>query len=365
MARPPVNIVEKGQRFGSLVVQRPDGLHIDRYRAAECLCDCGKTHVVRISLLLQGLSKSCGCMRNANPRKPASQPRVKKDLVGERFERLLVLRDSGQRNAKRAKLWVCACDCGVEKMIPTDALTSGISRSCGCLQKDLQSQRRSEDLTGGRFGSLVAVGVSQERVKASYLLWVCHCDCGNDVLVRSNHLKTGEVSTCGCSRDADISGRRFGKLVAIESVGVRGNARLWRCACDCGGERVARLGDIKAGMTISCGCAAKDKHVYMPQAARDRGAALGHARRARLKGAGGRFTPTQIQALGKKQRWRCAGPNCGVSLTKYGFHRDHRVAVAIGGSSDILNMELLCPDCNLRKGKKDPILWAQQHGLLI
>ena len=47
------------------------------------------------------------------------------------------------------------------------------------------------------------------------------------------------------------------------------------------------------------------------------------------------------------------------------FHRDHRVALANGGTNDIGNIELLCGSCNQRKSAKDEIAWANENGRLL
>ena len=52
----------------------------------------------------------------------------------------------------------------------------------------------------------------------------------------------------------DISGQRFGRLVAVERVGVKSGRTMWLCQCDCGNTKVARLGDLTYGHTRSCGC---------------------------------------------------------------------------------------------------------------
>jgi hypothetical protein len=65
----------------------------------------------------------------------------------------------------------------------------------------------------------------------------------------------------------DILGMRFGRLTAVECIGSdRHRAILWRCACDCGNEHVAKGCNI-GRKTHSCGClksevtaAAKRKH---------------------------------------------------------------------------------------------------------
>lgn len=52
----------------------------------------------------------------------------------------------------------------------------------------------------------------------------------------------------------DITGQRFGKLVAVEPAFRKNGAAYWLCACDCGNKKVIRLGDLSQGRTKSCGC---------------------------------------------------------------------------------------------------------------
>lgn len=62
---------------------------------------------------------------------------AKINLVGERFCRLIVLREDKD---KQYAYW-CRCDCGNSKSIYAKSLRSGRSKSCGCLQKDLLVRR--------------------------------------------------------------------------------------------------------------------------------------------------------------------------------------------------------------------------------
>lgn len=53
------------------------------------------------------------------------------------------------------------------------------------------------DLTGQKFGRLTVikkVGCSKNKS----ILWLCKCDCGNEVVVTSNNLRTGNSTSCGC-----------------------------------------------------------------------------------------------------------------------------------------------------------------------
>lgn len=59
----------------------------------------------------------------------------------------------------------------------------------------------------------------------------------------------------------DLSGQRFGRLVAIETNrrDHRHN-RLWRCQCDCGNEVEVNVNRLVTGNTKSCGCLYVDAH---------------------------------------------------------------------------------------------------------
>lgn len=53
------------------------------------------------------------------------------------------------------------------------------------------------DLTGQRFGRLVALKDSGKR-QTNSVVWFCECDCGNTTEVRSNNLIGGQTKSCGC-----------------------------------------------------------------------------------------------------------------------------------------------------------------------
>lgn len=60
------------------------------------------------------------------------------DLVGQRFGRLLV---TAQAEAKaQSRWWVCMCACGSEVVVPTYRLSSGNTKSCGCLKRDRRAE---------------------------------------------------------------------------------------------------------------------------------------------------------------------------------------------------------------------------------
>jgi 5-methylcytosine-specific restriction endonuclease McrA len=78
-------------------------------------------------------------------------------------------------------------------------------------------------------------------------------------------------------------------------------------------------------------------------------AAVAARRRKRVVGS---YRAADVRALLVAQGWQCASPGCRRHLTVYGYHVDHIVSIARGGSNTRENIQLLCPRCNLRKGSK-------------
>lgn len=85
-------------------------------------------------------------------------------------------------------------------------------------------------------------------------------------------------------------------------------------------------------------------------------------RDARKRCAVGSFNGADIGRLAKLQRHRCAV--CRVSV-RHGFHVDHIIPLARGGSNDPANLQLLCAPCNQSKGAKDPHDFMRSRGFLL
>lgn len=64
----------------------------------------------------------------------------------------------------------------------------------------------------------------------------------------------------------DLTGERFGKLVALRKTGVDkyGNA-VWECRCDCGNVKEIGAQNLRNGNTRSCGCNKKASCDISPQ----------------------------------------------------------------------------------------------------
>lgn len=52
----------------------------------------------------------------------------------------------------------------------------------------------------------------------------------------------------------DLSGQRFGQLVAVEIDHHAGSRAIWKCKCDCGNMALVSVSNLRDGHTQSCGC---------------------------------------------------------------------------------------------------------------
>lgn len=149
-------------------------------------------------------------------------------------------------------LFICPF-CGTEFIMPITWVKTGKIKSCGCLHHDGTNNINFIDITGQRYGNLVA-----KKYIITEKKWLCKCDCGNDYLARRDWLVSGRVISCGCNQHKinDISGRKFGKLTAVYPTDKRTSNRhvIWHCVCDCGNELDVSRDKLIQGITKSCGC---------------------------------------------------------------------------------------------------------------
>jgi len=63
------------------------------------------------------------------------------------------------------------------------------------------------DLSGQRFGRLVAMHAMPPKKKGGSTRWLCRCDCGNEVIIRGGGIKNGCSKSCGCLTKEAASNR--------------------------------------------------------------------------------------------------------------------------------------------------------------
>lgn len=184
-----------GRKFGRLIVQRPTERRLRGRVVWECLCDCGNTFYADAGALTSGDTRSCGCLRKEHGLLLGANNRI--DVQGQRFGKLVAIRALDERKNGQT-VWECKCDCGKLTLVLGNNLRDGKTRSCGCLFR-----APTNNLTGMRFGKLVALKASDER-KHGYVIWECKCDCGKTVFVSSSELRRGKVVSCGCDKSRNL-----------------------------------------------------------------------------------------------------------------------------------------------------------------
>lgn len=66
--------------------------------------------------------------------------KIKKDLTGQKFWKLTVIKqveDYISPKGRHEAQWLCKCDCGNEVVVRGDCLRNHLTKSCGCLQKEV------------------------------------------------------------------------------------------------------------------------------------------------------------------------------------------------------------------------------------
>jgi hypothetical protein len=80
-------------------------------------------------------------------------------------------------------------------------------------QARISSMAAAIDITGKRFGKLVALSRAEGQSRQPY--WNCECDCGAVRKVRGAHLRGGKIASCGCGRGHPTHGESSTRLWAV------------------------------------------------------------------------------------------------------------------------------------------------------
>ena len=152
---------------------------------------------------------------------------MREDIIGQRFNRLVVIEDDGTRSSKGEIKWLCRCDCGNLYHALGYRLRNGLIKSCGCLNNE-KKHGRFKDLSGTEIVNFKIV--DRAYSKNQRVWWNCICKhCGQNVILNNNLI--GHQTSCGCRRGAskdymdsirDPESLKSTKPTAKSSTGVRG-----------------------------------------------------------------------------------------------------------------------------------------------
>ncbi len=137
--------VEKALRltkFGRLTVLAES----EKQRKLITVCECGTFKEIDAGGLIRGSTRSCGCLARETSAERTSKlfKGTYEDLTGNVYGRLEVLYYAGTSNTSRMSMWSCRCECGIIKDYSRTSLVSGKTQSCGCLQKELVTERMTK-----------------------------------------------------------------------------------------------------------------------------------------------------------------------------------------------------------------------------
>lgn len=94
----------------------------------------------------------------------------------------------------------CKCICGNVKEVNPYNIINNLSKDCGCgRNKKISDMMSIDSLVGERYGKLVVLKEIGKN-KWGKIIYKCKCDCGNEVNVLSNSLRTNHTQSCGCTK---------------------------------------------------------------------------------------------------------------------------------------------------------------------
>ena len=138
------------------------------------------------------------------------------------------------------------------------------------------------DLTGKTIERLTVIQRDFSKPNSKKAMWLCKCQCGKEVIVGGDHLRSGHTKSCGCLQkekatismksvqsrgvDAikkDLVGNQYGLLAVLEYSYTKNKKRYWKCQCECGNIAYVSGSDLITNHTSSCGCLKSSKGEHM------------------------------------------------------------------------------------------------------
>jgi len=244
--------------------------------------------------------------------------RIKPGMV---FERLTVVSKADKINLRPA--WNCVCSCGTGRIILAQSLKLGVTKSCGCLHREIivgKFKEKAGEQLGKQFGKWVVTDLLPRRAKNGGVYFLCRCECGAVREVSSDSLFNGRSKSCG-------------------NCGVKV-------------KPVCKMGHIVAdwgGRSPSGSCKACVKHKSL------------------LRNYG--ITLVEYLAIGEFQGWKCA--ICDKPLDRVsglpGFGRSGRAELDHQHAKEVdrkYARGVLCggrwSGCNRKIGRIDDIVWLMR-----
>ena len=62
---------------------------------------------------------------------------------------------------------------------------------------------------GQKYNKLTVIESTNERDSCGRVIWLCKCDCGNEIIVQGWHLRSGNTTSCGCYHSEICKNRKL------------------------------------------------------------------------------------------------------------------------------------------------------------
>ncbi len=143
-----------GHRYGRLEVIERDGS--TRHGAAKwrVRCTCGTVKSVPGNAMRSGSIRSCGCFKEVSNAVRNALHVI--EMRGQRFGRLRVIRREGSTKAGKPT-WLVICECGTRKVVVGASLRAGLTKSCGCLHREIVRETGKAIKHGHKRGGVPSV----------------------------------------------------------------------------------------------------------------------------------------------------------------------------------------------------------------
>ena len=180
-----------------------------------------------------------------------------KDLSNLTFGKLHPLYRTISPKRPAATYWVCECECGDIRPYDASSLTTGRSKSCGCIQKIDLKQKFEEN----KIGTIINNWKILKRDPNNSRNWIveCTCEAHTQKSMRIDEMK----SSLGCphcttatNKLIDLVGKKFGHWTVLSKGSVKRCHIMWLCECDCEKHTQKEVDGyaLKTGKSTSCGC---------------------------------------------------------------------------------------------------------------
>lgn len=189
-----------GQKFNMLTAVRECGRDKRGKTLWEFQCDCGNTVINLRTYVVNGVTKSCGCLKNngsENRKHGGSKEKLYKVYCN-------IKKVSETENVPICSEWTVGYEA-----FRTWAYENGYKDKARLVRRDAEqgfnpdnclftAEGFRKDLTGKTFGRLKVLGFSRLDTQTHHSVWNCKCECGKFFEVVGNALLTGNTKSCGC-----------------------------------------------------------------------------------------------------------------------------------------------------------------------